>query len=122
MSGCRPLLIKRGNKKTPREVATVGIQNLQTLSSCLSWLESLLRFKKKKGGVGGRRGKKRERKKKGGGKQSCENQRFSKLYRCFLVPHIMRITFKLFPFLISAGNRKCIGYSVKQKQRDQKIN
>ena len=34
----------------------------------------------------------------------------------------MGITFKLFPFLIPAGNRKRMGYSFKQKQKDQKIN
>lgn len=34
----------------------------------------------------------------------------------------MGITFKLFSFLIQAGNRKRMGYSFKQKQKDQKTN
>ena len=63
-----------------------------------------------------------KKKKKKKAKWSCENQLFSKLYRHFLVTHDMGITFKLFSFLIPAGNRKRMGYSFKQKQKDQKTN
>lgn len=64
----------------------------------------------------------RIKRKKKKAKWSCENQLFSKLYRHFLVTHDMGITFKLFSFLIPAGNRKRMGYSFKQKQKDQKTN
>lgn len=66
--------------------------------SHLSWVEPLLGLRKKKA------------------KWSCENQLLSKLYRHFLVTHDMGITFKLFPFLIPAGNRKRMGYSLNKNK------